>query len=153
MNNYSELIVTGRNKLVNIFCKRILFLEKNNQIINNKILITFSNYFYHFNLKHLLQIKKINIIYELDNIIFYDEHISDYKLSINSVIFGATIDNKDFTNNIKKYILQIPIFIIIINDGLDLESMLKIKLFKKGTIIFYHYKLKDIKDKRLFEII
>tara|TARA_B110000971_G_C19958200_1_gene476675 strand:- start:788 stop:1249 length:462 start_codon:yes stop_codon:yes gene_type:complete len=153
MDNYSELIIIGRNNFVNIFCKKILFFEKNNQIINNKILLTFSNYFYHFNLKHLLQINKINIIYQLDNIIFYDEHISDYKLSINSVIFGATIDDKDFTGNIKKYILHIPIFIIIINDGLDLESTIKIKLLKKGTIIFYDYKLKDIKDKRLFEII
>jgi hypothetical protein len=153
MDNYSKLVIKGRNKLVNIFCKKILLLEKNNQIISNKILITFSKYFYHFNLKHFLKINKINIIYKIDDIIFYDEHNSDYKLSINSIIFSANVDDKDFTDNIKRYSLKVPIFIIIINEDLNQESTIKIKILKRGAIIFNEYKLKDIKNKRLFEII
>jgi hypothetical protein len=153
MDNYSKLVVKGRNELVNIFCKKILLLEKNNQIISNKILITFSKYFYHFNLKHLLKINKINIIYKVDDIIFYDEHNSDYKLSINSVIFGAKIDDKDFTDKIKQYSLSIPIFIIVRLENINLLSVIKFNLLKKGCITLKEYIVEDIIKKRLYEII
>ena len=153
MYSYSQLVVKSREEVINIFYKKILLLEKNNLFVDSKILLTLSNYLYHINLKHLLKIYKINIIYKLDDIIFYDEHNSNYKITINSIIFNVLIDDVDFTDKIKQYSLNLPIFIIIKLENINLSSIIKFKLLKKGCITFLEYKIADVIKKRLFEII
>jgi hypothetical protein len=153
MYSYSQLVVKSREELINIFFKKILLLEKNNLFIDSKILLTLSNYLYHINLKHLLKIYKINIIYKLDDIIFYDEHNSNYKITINSIIFNVLIDNVDFTDKIKQYSLNLPIFIITKLENINLSSIVNFKLLKKGNITFLEYKIADVIKKRLYEII
>jgi len=72
--NSSKFIFLGvwlRNLYISIFKKKILLIEKNNIVINNYKLLFLTNY---INLKYLLRVNKYNIIYELDNLIFYDEH-------------------------------------------------------------------------------
>ena len=153
MYNYSKFMITNREIIINVLYKKILLLERNNTFIDNRILIMLSNYFYHINLKHLLKINKINIIYKLDDIIFYDEHGSDCKITINSIIFNVSVDNIDFTNKIKQYSFNVPIFIIVKLENIDLSCLIKFKILKKGSILFKEYKVDDIKNKRLFEII
>jgi hypothetical protein len=153
MSNYFKFIVKLREKIIKIFCKKILLIEKNKKFINNSILLNFTTYFYHFYIKHLLKYFKINIAYQLDNVIFYDNHIEDFKLNINSIILNTTINDNDFTQIIQKYSFKIPIFVIVQLENLDTNSLIKFKLLKKGLIVNYEYFLKNIINKRLYEII
>jgi len=172
------LVVCLRNLYISIFKKKILLIEKNNIVINNYKLLFLTNY---INLKYLLRVNKYNIIYELDNLIFYDEHKTNNKLNITSIIILTTISTNyittyiktndiktndiktnDITNNyittditkkIKKYTMNVPLFVIIKLEKLDIDNIINFKVLKQSKIVDISYKLKDIAYKKLFELI
>jgi len=155
--NSSKFIFLGvwlRNLYISIFKKKILLIEKNNIVINNYKLLFLTNY---INLKYLLRVNKYNIIYELDNLIFYDEHKTNNKLNITSIIILTTISTNyitnDITDKIKKYTMNVPLFVIIKLEKLDIDNIINFKVLKQSKIVDISYKLKDIAYKKLFELI
>jgi hypothetical protein len=145
-----------REKYLNIIKKKILLIEKNNKLIDNNLIIFSINRLYNFNLKHLLKYYNYNIVYELDNLIFYDENIIN-KLTIQSIIINVSHSNDESENNItetiKKYSLNIPIYIIVKLEKFNIKSFLIFKFLSKGGTITKKYKINDILNKRLCELV
>jgi len=167
------LLIYLREKYINLFKKKILLLEKNNEIIDNKILLFFCNKLYYLNFKYIIKLLKINMIYEIDNLIFYDENknfmniyssivILDCKLIINNNLSANNILNYDneaeelffnITDNIKKYSFNIPIFIIVKLENIDIKSNIKINVLSRSQIKIKEYDINDILYKKLYEIL
>ena len=151
------LLIYLRDKYINIFKKKILLLEKDNEILDDKILLSFSNYLYHFNFKHFIRLYKINIVYELDNLIFYDENKSHQNVHSAGLIisFSLVYNNEinDIIDNIRKYSFNLPIFLIIKLEKINIKSKLKINILSKFIIKTKEYNLSDILYKRLYEIL
>jgi len=145
-----------REKYLNAVKKKILLLEKNNKIVDNKILILNINYLYHFNLKHLLKYTNYNIVYEIDNLIFYDENIKN-KPMIGAIIMSVTLYNNeditDITDNIKKYSLNMPFYIIVNLEKININLSLVFNFLYKCCIKTKKYKINDILNKRLYELL
>jgi len=151
------LLIYLRDKYINIFKKKILLLEKDNEILDNNILLFFINKLYHWYLKHYIKLNKINIVYELDNLIFYDENklhqnIHSFILILNCC-FIYNNEIVDITNNINRYSFNVPIFIIMKLENINIKSILKINVLAKYTIKTQEYKLDDILYKKLHEIL
>jgi hypothetical protein len=160
-NNYTifKNIITLREKFINLFQKKILLLEKNKQLIDNKIIIFFVNRFYNFGLNYIFKYNNINVVYKIDNLIFYDEN-KIKKLYVNGIIIDSTIykeNNKltsiDFLNVLKKYSLNIPISIIIKLEKIDLYDVIKIKFLKNGVIKTKKFIFKNIINMKLYELL
>jgi len=140
-----------RNKYIVLIKKNILLIEKNNIIYNNIILIKIINLLYHFNFKHLLKYYDYNIIYEMDNLIVYDENITStniYKIILNAEL----IDNENIINindQIKKYSLNIPFFLLICIEKYNINCEIKFYILD-GTRT---YKIIDILNKKLCDLI
>jgi hypothetical protein len=85
----------------------------------------------------------------MDNLIFYN--IKKDSLKISPIILSSKITNKT-DDIIQKYSLDIPIAIIMKIENLNENSVLELNIMKKGKILTLNYILKDIIDKKLFEI-
>jgi hypothetical protein len=146
-----------RDKYINILKKKILLLEKDTEILDDKILLFFSNRLYHWYLKHYIRSNKINIVYELDNLIFYDENKVHQNIHCPILILNCTFEynNKtyDITDNIKRYSFNVPIFIIMKLENINIDSIFKINILKKFKIITEEYNLYNIMYNKLFEIL
>ena len=151
------LLIYLRDKYINIFKKKILLLEKDNEILDNKILLFFTNKLYHWYLKHYIKLNKINSVYELDNLIFYDENKIHQNIHSPILILNCCLiyNNEivDITNNITRYSFNVPIYIIIKLENINIESIFKINMLAKYTIKTQEYKLDEILYKKLYEIL
>jgi hypothetical protein len=152
-------IITFREIFINFFQKKILLLEKNKQLIDNKITIFVVNCFYNFGLNYIFKYNNINIVYKIDNLIFYDEN-KKKKLYVNGIIIDSTIHKEnndlksiDFLNVIKNYSLNMPINIIIKLEKIDLYDVLKIKFLKCGIIKTNKFIFKNITNMKLYELL
>jgi len=145
MNNYIFLM----DKFKKRFCRKILLVERDNELINDKVTIFFTNLLYNYRLNYLFRLNKINIVYEMDDLIFYNTKKNSLKIS--PIILSSKITNKT-DDLIQKYSLDIPIAIIMKIENLDEKSELELNIMKKGKILTINYIFKDIIDKKLFEI-
>jgi len=137
--------------------KKILVLEKNNKIINNNKMLFLVN---KINLKYLLKINNYNRVYKLGDLIFYDEYKTNVKLSISPIIFNVFLNDNlkikktsDITSTFKKYTMNVPIFIIIKLEKLNICDTIEIVLLKNSKMVTIKYILEDILYKKIFEII
>lgn len=155
------LLINFRDFLINIFKKKIIVVEKNNIIIKNKFIIFFLNLFYFFFIKDLLKINKINTIYEIDDLKFYDENNIN-KLIINHIILNCVLvdpnndndnNNIEITEKINKYSKQIPIYIILEIENIDIKNNIRFNLLYYNKTKIVYYDIKSIINKRLYEII
>lgn len=152
-------IITLREIFINLFQKKILLLEKNKQLIDNKITIFAVNCFYNFGLNYVLKYNNINIIYKIDNLIFYDEN-KKKKLHVNGIIIDSTIHKEtdylksiDFLNVIKTYSLNMPINIIIKLEKISLYDVLKIKFLRCGVLKTNKFIFRNIINMKLYELL
>lgn len=151
------MLVRLREWYIHLFKKKILMIEKNKKFISNKFIIYLLNLFYFF-VKNLLKINKINIIYELDGLIFYDDN-SIREIKINQIMLEFNIINpeienykKDFTNEINKYSRSIPFYIIVSIDKININFNVQIKLMSMGKITIREFKIANILNKKLYEL-
>jgi hypothetical protein len=128
----------------------INIINNDNNIIDNKILIKLINIFYHMNLKHFLKINDYKIVYEMDNLIFYDDNKTSY---ISKIILNIELIYKsntlNITERIKKYSLNTPIYIIVNIEKYNINATIKFSLL--GTE--FNKKIIDILDNTLYDII
>ena len=160
--NIGLCLVYLRDIYVHLFKKDILLLEKDGVIIDNKYMLFLIDKLYIFNLKYLLENEQINIIYKLDDMIFYNNYTKHNILKINSIILDAELiiynpniigDTKNIIDNIKRYSLQMPLFIIVKLEKYDINSKLKLTLLKSFSRKVLEYNIVDILYKKLYEIL
>lgn len=147
-----------RELYIHIFKKNILIIEKDKQIITNKLIIIPLNLFYFFT-QNLLKYFNINVIYELDNLIFYENN-KNHKMIINHIMLEFNIINsllpyckKNITNNINKYSKYMPFYIIAKIENIHINHNVEIKIMKFGKIITTIFYVNDILDKHLYELL
>jgi hypothetical protein len=152
-------LIKLREWYIHIFKKKILLIEKDEEFISDKVIIIPLNLFYFFFIKDLLKINKINLVYKLDDLIFYDNN-KDYKITINQIMIEFNIidpqnlNNKiEFIQNINKYSKNMPFYIIAKIENIDTNLMIQIKLLNICKIITKEYIIDTILNKYLYELL
>jgi hypothetical protein len=155
----TKFFIDFREWFIHVFKKKILLIEKDKEFVSNKLVIIPLNFFYFFLLKDMLKDKKINIIYKLDDIIFYDDNIK-HNIFINKILLECYItDNKcenykmEFLETINKYSKNVPFYIIIKLENLNINFDINLKLLNFGSFIDKKYPINEIINKRIYEII
>lgn len=153
-------IIILRETFIALFQKKILILEKNKQLCDNKIILFIVNCLYNVGLIYILKYNNINIVYKIDNLIFYDENKKNKKLHVNGIITESTICKEnnilidiDFFSIIKKYPLNIPIYILIRLENISRFDVVKIKFINFGIIKTNIFIFNNIKNNRLYELL
>jgi hypothetical protein len=140
-------IINFRNTFMSLI-RNINLFEINNQVINNKFILFFVNLFFIFPVKYIFKYSKINYLYKIDSVYFYE----NYNQNINSiypVILKFKLldihDNKILNENniidkIKMYNFNVPIKIFCINENIDITkyNTIIIKTLKSKTDKIYN---------------
>jgi hypothetical protein len=155
----TKLLINSREWFIHVFKKKILLVEKDNEIVKNKYIIIPLNLFYFFYIKDLLKYNNINMIYELDGLIFYDDN-KIHTLTINQIMLNFNIIDPNNSNNIKeiieqinKYSKQIPFYIIVEMENIDKNLNIQIILMNCGKIKIKEFEIQQIINKKLYELI
>lgn len=130
MYNY---LIYFRNAFMSIF-RNINLFEKNDQVVNNKFILFFVNLFFNFPIKYIFKYSKINYLYKIDSIYFYE----NYNQQINKiypVILKFKVDEIDILDKIKMYNFNTPIKIFFINENIEIHkyNSIIIKTLKTKT--------------------
>ena len=153
----AKLFINIREWFIHIFKKKILLVEKDNEILKNKYIIIPLNLFYFFYIKDLLKYNNINIIYEIDGLIFYDNN-KIHTLTINQIMLNFNIIDSnnniiELIEQINKYSKEIPFYIIVDLEKIDINSKIQITLMSFCKIKTTEYEIKEIINKKLYELI
>jgi hypothetical protein len=135
-------IIYFRNTFMSIF-RNIDLFEKNDKVVNNKFILFFVNLFFNFPIKYIFKYSKINYLYKIDSVYFY-ENYSQLINSIYPVILNFKLldinDNKilneiDILDKIKMYNFNVPIKIFLINENIKINeyNTIVIKTLKSKT--------------------
>ena len=155
----TRLLIDIREWYIHVFNKKILMVEKDKNFFSNKYIITPLNLFYFFLIKDLLKNNEINLVYELDGLIFYDNN-RNHKIKINQIMLEFNIidpkfpnDKKEFTETINKYSKYMPFYIIVEIENLDIDFIVQVKLMNMGKIISKEFTINTILNKQLYELL
>jgi hypothetical protein len=153
-----KLVINLRNLYIHLFKKKILIIEKDGKYVSNKLIIYPLRFFYYFLINDLLRYNNINIIYELDNLIFYDNNtinqlkINQIMLNFNIVDPKNTNNKKNFTEIINKYLKHVPVHIIVKIEKINIDFNVQIELLNIGEITIREFQIKNILNKQLYEL-
>jgi len=154
-----RLLIDVREWYIHLFKKKILMVEKDKCFITNKIIITPLNLFYFFIIKDLLKYKDINLIYELDGLIFYDNN-RIHQIIINQIMLEFNIIDPKFpdkitklTETINKYSKYMPFYIIVKLENININYNIQVKLMNMGKIINKEFQINTILYKNLYELL
>jgi hypothetical protein len=154
-----KLLIDIREWYIHIFKKKIIMIEKNKKCISNKFIIGIINFLYFSLVKDLLKYNEINIIYELDDLIFYDNN-KTHTIRINQILLECNIfnpqdinDKKEITDKIKVYSMNMPFFVIVEIENININLNIQIKLMNMCKIITKEFEIKAILDKYLYELL
>jgi hypothetical protein len=150
MNKY---IVDARDTFISIY-KNINILEKNDLYVNNKVLLLFVNLFFHFPIKYILKYSKINYLYKIDSLYFYENYspISNniypmmltFKILSKSKLYNnektILLDDLDLLDRIKLYNMNVPFKIFLLNENININNYNEIivKTLKSRRNIIYN---------------
>ena len=160
-------IIKVHTFISNLF-KKIIIIEKNNNIVNNNLILVFIQLLSVLNLNIIIKYLNYNYLYLIDNMYYY--HTKDgiqSKITI-GIIHNCIINinlcceqninlyyEQNITKQILKYHICVPLYMIINNENIDIDDdddiIFEILIF--GQIKYKKYKIKDIIDKKLYEII
>jgi hypothetical protein len=135
--------------------KQIIIIEKNNKIIKNKNYIWFMQILVFFNLTSIINFLGYNYLYCIDNFYFhYDIKLSQVVKFTFSVIIEFYHNENNIINIIKKYHIDVPIYIIFDLENLENDNNIEIKVIKFGKISTKIYNdFDEIKFKKLSELV
>lgn len=131
-------LIKSRNKFVRIFGIKIILIYKDNEIIDNNTLMFLASLIFKINYQEILFINKINYLYKLDNIYFYEDY-SNTNIIISPIILTAKIkiDDReiDILDKLSNYSLSVPLFIFLYNEKYNNIDNIQFNIFKLGKII------------------
>jgi hypothetical protein len=147
--------------------KKIILFNKDNKIFNNKFIITCIQYIPFF--FYVLKFLNFNILYEIDNLYFYDD--SKFSLinylsnkgnelpKINILLFSFKLvdddnnkNNIDIIDNIRKYHYNVPLNIILHQENIEWFNKIEINGLNTGKIIKKKCDINDVKYNKLYDI-
>jgi hypothetical protein len=106
--------------------KKIIAIENNNKIITNCIYVYSLQILIFLNLTMIINYLNFNYIYSNDGLIYYTDLSSNNKLYISSnILENFIVNGYDITNNIKKYHINVPLYIVF-----NLEKIEELKNIK-----------------------
>jgi hypothetical protein len=149
--NYVRLVKI-RNLIISKCMRKIVILDEDNNIVDNKCIIFLVNMLYYINLKHLLKLFNINTVYKLDNLHYYDQNKSE-KIKINSVIISIKIDDHDISDIIKKYSLDVPIKHMLHIENIKSGNKICINMLKLFNLQYIEYDINSVLEKKIYEIL
>lgn len=155
---FTNFLINCREWFINTFKKKILLIEKNKKIIDNKIIIFIINISYCFLIKYIFKYNQINIVYEVDELIFYEEYkLNNIKINLilQNIILIDDTSNKEISilDKLNKYNKNVPVFIFMKLENIKETNKIKLFLNKNKNIIIIEHLLKDIMYKKLFQIL
>lgn len=150
-------LIKSRNKFVRIFGIKIILIYKDNEIINNNALMLLSSLIFKINYQEILFINKINYLYKLDNIYFYEDY-SNTNIIISPIIISAKIkiENQEINilENLSNYSLAVPLFIFLYNEKYNNIDNIQFKIFKLGKFTDIVINYNDIsKYKKIYTLL
>jgi len=130
-------LIKTRNKFVKIFGIKLILIYKDNEIIDNSTLMFLSSLIFKINYQEILYINKINYLYKLDNIYFYEDY-NNSNIIISPIILSAKINiydhEIDILEKLANYSLAVPLFIFLYNEKYNNVDNIEFKIFKLGKI-------------------
>ncbi len=137
--------------------KKIVLVEKNNQIIKSNYMIWIFQLLSLFNLNFIINKLDYNYLYFTDDMYFYHTNNKKSNKIIFSVINNCYIKNDklyyEITENILKYNLEVPMYMIIENENIQDNDQLEFNILQFGLKKNKVYSIDEIKNKKLCEII
>ena len=131
-------LIKLRNKTIRVFGTKIILMHKNNEIINNKYIMYLSSFIFKINYQEILFINKINYLYKLDNIYFYEDYTNS-NIIISPIIISATVEinnnNINILDKLIQYNLSVPLFIFLYNEQINNINNINFKILKLGKFI------------------
>lgn len=152
-------LVSLREYFINIFNKKILFIQdkQNKRLIKSCFFIHYINFLYNNKMGNLKKYN-INLVYKIDNIIFFED-FEDKIYNISSVIFDLQILDlelnvvKEMGESIKKYSLNVPFYVIMMLENINKNTKVNFKVMNILTINDIMYDTEKIMNKRLYELL
>lgn len=153
------MMISVRECFINIFDKKIIFIEdkKTNRIIKSGVYLHYINFLYNGRVVNLEKYN-INLVYKLDNIIFFED-FETKNFNISAVIYDLQILDselnivKEIGENIKKYSLNMPIYVITMLENIPANTKFKFKVLKVLSIKEIIFDTETIMRKRLYELL
>ena len=155
LNNIYSYIIQFRN-FYKTQTKQVIVVEKDKQIIKNNWYIWPIQILVFLNLTNIIEFFNFNYLYNIDNIYFYNDIKSQSIMKLySSVIIEFLYDKINITDIIKKYHINVPIYIIFDIENLEEHNIIiNIKVLNLGKIKIYTYNdFNEIKFKKLSELI
>ena len=160
MSSFYFYLMLIRNFYKNL-TKRIILLEKNKKIYDKKYIIDILKYiplsFY------ILKLFKFNVLFEIDNIIFYDDtnllmskETNLFKtnlLLLNFILMENNDKVVDINYKIQKYNYNVPLYIIFYNEKINWNKEIEINCFLSGKNIKKIHNINDVFYNKIIEII
>jgi hypothetical protein len=147
-----------RNYLIKLLTKKIIYIEINNDIIDNYYINFGLNFLIKFNFDFILKYLNIKYFYKLDDIYFYQDYTNNVHL-LNSTILNVYLLNQQqeisVLNKFKNYNFNVPLRYFLLNEKLFNYYIIKFKLFKNGKMELKEIDInsRDNNYKKFFEII
>jgi hypothetical protein len=155
LSNIYSYIIQFRN-FYKTQTKQVIVVEKDKQIIKNNWYIWPIQILVFFNLTNIIEFFNFNYLYNIDNIYFFNDIRSPSIVKLySSVIIEFTYNKIDITDMIKKYHIDVPIYIIFDLESLkETDFIIDIKVLNLGKISTKTYNdFNEIKFKKLSELI
>lgn len=147
-----HLCIKTRECCVNLFCKKILLLHKDDGVKSNCCLLFLLNIFYNLGFGCLIKMFNYDIVYTVDDLIFYDEK-KKHQLIIPAILEYIHIDGKDETEIFEKYDNHVPFHIFVILEKISFDSKVIIVFRQLGKEKTNEFIVKDALDKRIFQLL
>ena len=169
-----------REYLIKFTSFNIIAIKYNNKIYKN-LLIKYLSPIYYFGFNYIFNYFKIEYLYKLDNIYFYQDYNNSKKIT--NIILKVKLiyndnNNKeilDITNSFKEYYSNVPFYLYLMNENIyniikkNIKEniiynkykydniydylILSVNTLKNGKIITNDYKLNEIIKLKIYEII
>ena len=155
LNNVYSYIIQFRN-FYKTQTKQVIVVEKDKQIIKNNWYIWPIQILVFLNLTNVIEFFNFNYLYNIDNIYFYNDIKSPSIVKLYSNVIIEFLYNRiDITDIIKKYHIDVPLYIIFDLENLEENDVvITIKLLNLGKIKTNTYNdFNEIKFKKLIELI
>jgi hypothetical protein len=155
LNNVNNYIIQFRN-FYKTQTQQVIVVEKDKQIIKNNWYIWPIQILLFLNLTNVIEFFNFNYLYNIDNIYFYNDIKSPSIVKLySSIIIEFLYNGIDITDIIKKYHIDVPLYIILDLENLEANYVvITIKLLNLGKIKINTYNdFNEIKFKKLSELI
>lgn len=155
LHYFGSFLIALRNYYKYKTRKVVLVVENKN--IKNNYVVWFVQLLSFLNLINVINYFNYNYLYFIDDMYYYYVNEKPHNKIVFSVINRCCIKNEnvelDITDNIIKYSLDVPMYIIYINENIQTTDLLSFEVLHFGQKKIKTYTYDEVKDKKLCEII